>query len=120
MTVKQNARVVGHKKAYLTSEGKLALVKIAAATATVIGATAFLVAPRRRDWRTSSQWKQLEKHRYAHRGLFEEPPSAQAYPKGTAGDPWKDEGSLLTVCRLYQCDADDDPLCVDFGGRRPD
>ena len=89
--------VTHHKKTYLTSDGKLALAKAATVAAGIIGVTAFLVAPRRRDWRTTAQWKQIEKHRYAHRGLFEEPPSAQAYPKGTAGDPWKNDTDLLTM-----------------------
>lgn len=78
-----------HHKTYLTHDGRVALLKACALAGGAVAATAFLVAPRRRDWQNMATWRELEKHRYAHRGLFDEPPSAEVYPKGTKGDPFK-------------------------------
>lgn len=83
------------RKPYLTIDGKIAVAKTCIVAAGLLAATAFMVAPRRRDWKTTAQWKKIEKHRYAHRGLFDEPPSAQTYPKGTAGDPFKSQTDSL-------------------------
>jgi glycerophosphoryl diester phosphodiesterase len=95
MTIDITGKATKGRISYLTPEGKIALLKVGALATAAIGFTAFMVAPRRRDWKTTSQWKIIEKHRYAHRGLFDEPPSAQAYPRGTAGDPFKKQGTSI-------------------------
>ena len=79
-----------YRKSYLTEDGKKALLAAGAVAAAACGTVAFLVKPRSRDWQNTAQWKNFERYRYAHRGLFDEPPSAQAYPKGTKGDPYRD------------------------------
>lgn len=78
-----------YRRSYLTEDGKKALLAVGAVAAAACGTVAFLVKPRTRDWQNTAQWKNFERYRYAHRGLFDEPVSAQAYPKGTKGDPFR-------------------------------
>lgn len=81
--------IMPRHKTYLTDDGKKALLTVGALAAATCGTVAFLVKPRQRDWQNTAQWKNFERYRYAHRGLFDEPVSAQAYPKGTKGDPFR-------------------------------
>lgn len=54
---------------------------IPGALAALCGAAAYVIAPRHDPRR----WTELEKYRYAHRGLFREPLSASQYPPEGAG-----------------------------------